>query len=83
MQRISVPIVFVLLVAIATNPAAAFCGFYVGKADTKLYNKASQVVLVRSDDRTVITMSSDFKGDLREFALVVPVPTFLEKGHRG
>ena len=25
----------------------AFCGFYVAKADAKLFNKASQVVLVR------------------------------------
>jgi hypothetical protein len=57
-----------------------FCGFYVTKADTKLFNKASQVVLVRQDDRTVLTMSNDFKGDLKEFAVVVPVPTVLQKG---
>ncbi len=56
-----------------------FCGFYVAKADTKLFNKASQVVLVRQDDRTVLTMSNDFKGDLTEFAVVVPVPTVLLK----
>src|SRR5438477_8628497 len=31
----------------ATASAHAFCGFYVAKADTKLFNKASQVVLVR------------------------------------
>src|SRR5262245_46209025 len=58
----------------------AFCGFYVSKADTRLFNKASQVVLVRSEDRTVLTMSNDFKGDLKEFAVVVPVPTVLQKG---
>ena len=58
----------------------AFCGFYVSKADTRLFNKASQVVLVRSGDRTVLTMSNDFKGDLKEFAVVVPVPTVLQKG---
>jgi hypothetical protein len=57
-----------------------FCGFYVAKADTKLFNKASQVVLVRQDDKTVLTMANDFKGDPREFAIVVPVPTVLEKG---
>ena len=56
-----------------------FCGFYVAKADTKLFNKASQVVLVRQDDRTVLTMSNDFKGDPKEFAVVVPVPTVLQK----
>jgi len=58
----------------------AFCGFYVAKADTKLFNKASQVVLVRMDDKTVLTMANDFKGDPKEFAIVVPVPSVLEKG---
>ncbi|MCC6953980.1 MAG: DUF2330 domain-containing protein, partial [Deltaproteobacteria bacterium] len=60
--------------------AAAFCGFYVAKADTKLFNKASKVVLVRDGDRTVLTMANDYQGDLKEFAIVVPVPTFIERG---
>jgi hypothetical protein len=51
----------------------------VAKADTKLYNRASQVALVRDADRTVLTMSNDFQGDLKEFAVVVPVPIFLNK----
>src|SRR5882757_5935739 len=58
---------------------AGFCGFYVARADTKLFNKASQVVLVRDGDRTVMTMVSDFSGDLKEFAVVIPVPTFLRR----
>jgi hypothetical protein len=60
-------------------PAAAFCGFYVAKADTDLFNQASKVVLVRDGDRTVLTMSSDYQGEPEEFALVVPVPAFLER----
>ena len=60
--------------------AYAFCGFYVAKADSRLYNHASQVVLARDGDRTVITMVNDFKGDPKAFAVVVPVPTFLERG---
>jgi hypothetical protein len=59
--------------------AEAFCGFYVSKADTKLFNRASKVVLVRDGDRTVMTMSNDFKGDMKEFAVVIPVPTFLTR----
>ncbi len=62
-----------------TNTGFSFCGFYVAKADTKLFNKASQVVLVRDEDRTVLTMANDFSGDLKEFAIVIPVPTFLER----
>jgi hypothetical protein len=51
----------------------------VAKADTKLFNRASQVALVRDGDRTVLTMANDFEGDLKEFAVVIPVPTVLRK----
>lgn len=36
--------------------------------------------MVRDGDRTVLTMSNDYSGEPSEFALVVPVPTVLEKG---
>lgn len=62
----------------ATN-AMAFCGFYVAKADSKLFNQASQVCLVRNGDRTVLTMANDFQGDPKEFAMVIPVPTVIDK----
>jgi hypothetical protein len=62
-----------------SGSANAFCGFYVAKADTKLFNKASQVAIVHDDDKNVLTMSNDFQGDLKEFAIVIPVPTALEK----
>ncbi len=62
-----------------TRAAHGFCGFYVAKADSKIFNKASQVVLARQDDKTVITMVNDFKGDPREFAVVIPVPTPIER----
>ncbi len=74
-------LVTALLVVTLTAPTVlAFCGFYVAKADAKLFNKASQVVLVRHENKTVITMANDFQGDPKEFAIVVPVPTILEKG---
>jgi len=59
--------------------AAAFCGFYVSKADAKLYNKASQVVIARDGTRTILTMANDYQGDLKDFALVVPVPVVLQE----
>src|SRR5258705_11686159 len=73
---------FVLLFSLSVKieTAQAFCGFYVAKADTKIFNKASQVVLARQDDKTVITMVNDFKGDPKEFAVVIPVPTLIERG---
>jgi len=68
-----------LVLAAGVKAAFGFCGFYVAKADTKLFNKASQVALVRLDDKTVMTMANDFRGDPKEFAIVIPVPTFLER----
>ena len=80
MRRAIVPSLLLSLGLFAwAGEAAAFCGFYVGKADTKLFNKASEVAIARHDNKTVITMANDFKGDVKEFALVVPVPTLLEK----
>lgn len=57
----------------------AFCGFYVGKADGALSNEKSEVVLTRKDNRTVISMLNEYKGALKDFALVVPVPVILQK----
>ncbi len=72
------PLLLVSLL-LPAGSASAFCGFYVAKADTKLFNRASKVVLVRDGDRTVMTMANDYQGDLSEFAVVIPVPTFLER----
>ncbi len=68
-----------ILAAMAGHEAAAFCGFYVSKADGTLKNKTSQVILVRDGNRNVITMYNDFKGNLKDFAMVVPVPVVLSK----
>ena len=57
--------------------ASAFCGFYVAQADAKLFNKASKVVLAWDNGRAAVTMASDYEGDPKEFALVVPVPTVV------
>jgi hypothetical protein len=68
------------LIALLASPSAdAFCGFYVARADAKLFNEASQVVLVRDQDKTVLTMASDYQGALKEFALVIPVPTAITR----
>ncbi|GJL93186.1 DUF2330 domain-containing protein [Hyphococcus sp.] len=63
-----------------TGGAVAFCGFYVAKADTKLFNKASKVAIMRDGERTVMTMANDYQGDLKEFAIVIPVPVVLQEG---
>lgn len=67
-----------LISGIAFN-GFSFCGFYVAKADAKIFNKTSQVILVRDGDKTTVTMSNDFKGDVKDFAMVVPVPEVLKR----
>jgi len=70
-------IVLTALICLLGLSGRSFCGFYVAKADAKLFNKSSQVILVRDGNRTTVTMSNDFKGDVKDFAMVVPVPTII------
>ncbi len=79
-MRVLVLIISAVLTVALSGTAQAFCGFYVAKADTSLFNRASQVVLVRDGDRTVLTMANDFEGNVKDFAVVIPVPTFIERG---
>ncbi len=84
MKSLIFKIMIGLLSAIAAfvfNPttAVAFCGFYVAQADGDLYNQASQVIIARDGDRTVLTMANDYQGKIENFALVVPVPVVLKE----
>jgi len=79
MKRLVYGLSIVSCLAWSGATVRGFCGFYVAKADTKIFNEASQVVLVRDGDRTVMTMVNDYKGDVKDFAVVIPVPTFLQK----
>ncbi len=65
--------------AAAPATAAAFCGFYVGSAGETLFNDATQVVLMRSGTRTVLSMQQSYKGPPEDFAMVVPVPVVLHE----
>ena len=67
-------LIIITAIIAASTMLYSFCGFYVSKADGTLKNKTSQVILVRDGDKSVITMYNDFKGDVKDFAMVVPVP---------
>src|ERR1700739_4230923 len=56
-----------------------FCGFYVSGADQSLFNNATQVVLMREGQRTVLSMQNNYQGPPSDFAMVVPVPVVLQK----
>jgi hypothetical protein len=64
---------------VSTNiPAHAFCGFYVAGSNEKMFNDATQVVLMRDGTRTILTMQNDYRGPVEDFAMVVPVPVVLK-----
>src|SRR5215510_10897236 len=64
----------------APTAAHAFCGFYVAGGDQKMFNDATQVVLMRQGTRTVLSMQNNYKGPPEAFAMVVPVPVVLHEG---
>lgn len=67
-------LVFLLITLLSAQLASAFCGFYVAQADAQLFNKTSEVIIARQGEKTVVTMSSDFEGPVKDFAMVIPVP---------
>jgi hypothetical protein len=77
-QKISIGVMIVAFTFI-NQQGFAFCGFYVSKAGSGLWNNKSEVILVRNGENTCVTMNSDFKGDVKDFAMVVPVPTIIKR----
>lgn len=72
-------ITLTLCIILLSEVMYSFCGFFVAKADSKIFNKASAVIMVREGNKTTVTMSNDFSGDVKEFAMVVPVPVVLKR----
>ena len=79
MRPIGIAVAATVGIAATAAIAHAFCGFYVAGSNTKLFNDATQVVLMREGTRTVLSMQNDYKGPLEDFAMVVPVPVVLKE----
>ncbi len=77
MQRLAMLVL--LLVSAAPATAFGFCGFYVAGGDAKLFNDATQVVLMRDKRTTVLSMQNNYEGPTEDFAMIVPVPEVLRK----
>jgi hypothetical protein len=67
-----------LALTVSSTAGHAFCGFYVSGSDQKMFNDATNVVLMRAGTRTVLAMQNDYRGPLEDFAMVVPVPVVLK-----
>lgn len=78
-----------LLAAAVTPGSAAACGAYFGKrapvetaaasATTRLYNQSTRMIVARDGNVSTITMTADYRGDPKEFAVVIAVPTVLAR----
>src|SRR5690349_24430538 len=77
--RLLIPSVLATAVLLEPARSDAFCGFYVSGADARLTNNATQVVLMRDGQRTVLSMQNGYQGPPQDFAMVVPVPVVLHK----
>src|ERR1044071_2243037 len=73
-------LLFGVILACVPATAHAFCGFYVAPKEGPLLADATQVVLMRSGTRTVLSMQNNYKGPPEAFAMVVPVPVVLHEG---
>jgi hypothetical protein len=78
MRTIGTLLAATFVLAATTLAAHAFCGFYVAGSNQKMFNDATQVVLMRDGTRTVLSMQNDYRGPLEDFAMVIPVPVVLK-----
>ncbi|MDY6938674.1 MAG: DUF2330 domain-containing protein [Cyanobacteriota bacterium] len=62
------------IVIYSASEVNAFCGFFVAKADTRISNSSSRVVIAREGNRSVFMMANDYQGDVKDFARIVPIP---------
>lgn len=79
MRKISKATLVLILGWLIPSGASAFCGFYVGGAESSLYNDATMVVLMREGTRTVLSMQNSYQGPPERFAMVVPVPQVIQQ----
>lgn len=71
--------VLLALLSVNARSVLAFCGFFVAKVDAQLFNNRSEVAIAHRNNTTTYSLAFDYKGDPKEFALVLPVPIVLKK----
>ncbi len=72
-------LLFSIATLVMTANSYAFCGFYAARAGSTLYNQSSKVVIAQDGQYQSVTMASDFEGNAKDFAMVVPVPQILKR----
>lgn len=80
LRNLSLSLTVVLaLLSVNARSVLAFCGFFVAKVDAQLFNNRSEVAIAHQNNNTTYTLAFDYKGNPKEFALVLPVPIVLKK----
>ncbi len=64
---------------LAPQTADAFCGSYVSGGESELFNNATQAVMMRHEQQTVLSIQNDYEGPTDDFAMIVPTPVVLEQ----
>jgi MYXO-CTERM domain-containing protein len=77
--RLATLAIAVAALAARGGDAHAFCGFYVGGAGARMFNNATEVVMMRHGTTTVLSMQNNYQGPPEHFAMVVPVPVVIKK----
>lgn len=66
--------VALLSLVLAEKPASAMNGFFASKKDEPIRSHTTQVVLMKKDATTVVSVMPDYEGPLEGFALALVVP---------
>lgn len=64
---------------IISSDSYSFCGFYAARTGSSIYNHSSKVVIAQDGQYQSVTMASDFEGNAKDFAMVVPIPKILKR----
>lgn len=59
--------------------ASAFCGAYVNGGGAPLTNRSSVIAIARQAGMTTLSMRNDFRGELTDFGLVIPIPAAVQQ----
>ncbi|MBM4363365.1 MAG: DUF2330 domain-containing protein, partial [Deltaproteobacteria bacterium] len=73
LRRPQSPALLASAVALFASSAPAMPGFFAYQGE-KPVNRQTHVVLLKKGEATAVTVMADYEGDLRPFALVLPVP---------
>ena len=71
--------VLVALTGASTRAVLAFCGFFVAKVEAEMFNDRSVVAIAHQNNRTTYNLAFNYKGEPKDFALILPVPVVLKK----